>query len=119
MNVDLVQAAGAANSRNPQKDAAAADVVRAPEATTVRQPTEAKAIASLVVGVVSFAPGLGFCLGPIAICLGVQARERIQQSRGRWTGEQLATGGILTGTIGILLSIGGFIWLFGTALFAA
>ena len=72
-------------------------------------PTSNQAIWSLVFGIVTILLGwifgLGVCVGPAAIILGAQAKKRINQSGGSLTGDGLAIGGIVTGSIGLTFSV--------------
>jgi len=75
-----------------------------PQATG--QGTNGKAIASLVLGICSIVLCLGFLAGIPAVILGRMAKREIAEGNG--TGEGLATGGLITGIIGIVL---GVLWL--------
>lgn len=66
---------------------------------------DSKAIASMVVGLVGIVVGFGLCLGPVAICLGLQAKRTIQESHGSSKGEGFAIVGIVTGVISLVLGI--------------
>jgi hypothetical protein len=70
------------------------------------------AIASLVVGLISFlCCGFGFVTGVLAVVLGVLAKNQIKQTG--QNGDGLATAGIVIGAIGVIWSVG---WLiFGLA----
>ena len=75
-----------------------------PQAAT----TNGKAIASMVLGILSFV--LGFELGPfaviftiLALVFGYQAKREIRLSAGLQTGEGMAIAGIVMGWIGIAL----------------
>lgn len=63
-----------------------------------------KAKASLICGIVSLII-FGIILGPVAICLGVSAKNEIQQNPETSKGKGLATGGIVRGSIGLVLHI--------------
>lgn len=67
-----------------------------------------KATASLVTGittlVLSWCCGLGV-VGVVAIVLGVKARAEIRASGGTQTGEGVATAGIVTGVVAVLLGL--------------
>src|SRR4051812_36500047 len=62
------------------------------------QSTNGKAIASLILGIVSIVLCLGYLAGVPAIILGRMAKREIAQGNG--TGEGLAQGGFITGIIG-------------------
>jgi len=70
--------------------------------------TNAKATASLVVGigslVLSWCCGLGV-VGVVAIVLGIKARSEIKYSRGTQEGDGMALGGIITGAIAVVLGV--------------
>ena len=72
-------------------------------------PTSNQAIWSLVCGILTillgWVFGLGICVGPVAIILGAQAKKRINESGGSLTGDGLAIGGIVTGSIGLAFSV--------------
>lgn len=65
------------------------------------------AIAAMVCGILSITCTgfLGIALGPTALGLGLGARKRIGASNGWKKGDGMATAGIVTGIIGIILSI--------------
>jgi hypothetical protein len=70
--------------------------------------THSKATASLVCGIV----GLFLCgviLGPVAIYLSNQAKREIRESGGQYTGEGLATAGMVLGIIAVIAFIAGVI----------
>lgn len=73
--------------------------------------TSAMAIASLVCSIVSLFV-IGIILGPIAIFLGVRAKNEISKRPNEVTGECMATSGIVIGCIGTILSIVVIILLF-------
>lgn len=60
-------------------------------------------VASMIVGIVGLCLCTGFCMGPMAIGLGVRARRHIRFSQGRLTGGGYATAGIMLGTAGFVL----------------
>jgi len=64
--------------------------------------TNGKAIASLILGIVSIVLCLGYFAGIPAIILGRMAKGEIAQ--GNSTGEGLAQGGFITGIIGTVIS---------------
>jgi hypothetical protein len=65
------------------------------------------AIASMVCGILSITCTgfLGIVLGPTALGLGIASRKAITGSKGWKKGDGMATAGIVTGVIGIVLSI--------------
>ena len=69
-----------------------------------------KAVASLVVGIIS--PILGFCcaiiglVGIVAVVLGRSAQKEIAASNGALTGEGMAKAGVILGIIGSVIGIG-------------
>ncbi|MEX1218732.1 MAG: DUF4190 domain-containing protein [Acidimicrobiales bacterium] len=65
------------------------------------------AIAAMVCGILSITcmGFLGIILGPTALGLGLNARKSIHGSNGWKKGDGMATAGIVTGVIGIILSI--------------
>ena len=67
---------------------------------------EGKAIASLVLGVMSLPPWPGAIAGILAIVLGIGARKNIRRSRGTLCGSGLAICGIMTGFFGTCISVG-------------
>jgi len=67
---------------------------------------EGKAIASLVLGVMSLPPWPGAIAGILAIVLGAFARKDIRRSQGTLSGSMLAICGIITGFFGTCISIG-------------
>jgi hypothetical protein len=79
-----------------------------PGASYARRRTNGKATASLVVGigsiVLSWCCGLGV-VGIVAIVLGAMARNEIRRGGGQEDGDGFALGGIITGAVGLLLSL--------------
>jgi len=80
------------------------------------QQTNTMAIVSLVFGIlglVGVCPGIGAI---VALITGYMARSSIRQEPGRYSGEGLATGGIILGWIGVALIVcglcGSLIWFF-------
>ncbi|MEV7396138.1 DUF4190 domain-containing protein [Aeromicrobium sp. NPDC092404] len=66
--------------------------------------TNGKAIAALVLGIVSIVLCyLGVLIGPGAIVFGVLGKKDIKQSNGTQTGDGMATAGIVTGIIGTVV----------------
>ncbi|HEY1955609.1 MAG TPA: DUF4190 domain-containing protein [Polyangiaceae bacterium] len=78
---------------------------------------DGKAIASLVLGILSIV----MCFGPLAgipgAILGFMSKRDIGRSGGTLGGDGMALGGIITGILGTVL-VGGF-WIFYIAIFAA
>jgi len=70
-------------------------------------PADGKAVASLVLGILSLL-GCGALLAIPAVILGVLARRDAERSGGRIGGAGLALGGIVTGSIGGVLSV---VWI--------
>jgi hypothetical protein len=70
--------------------------------------TSSLAITSLITGVLSLVACPLF--GIVGLITGFMAKRKIRESNGEETGEGLATGGIVTSAIGILL-IGGIVFL--------
>jgi Domain of unknown function (DUF4190) len=66
------------------------------------QSTNGKAIAALILGIVSIVLCLGYLAGVPAIILGRMAKKEIDQGNG--TGEGLAQAGFITGLIGTVIS---------------
>jgi hypothetical protein len=66
------------------------------------QSTNGKAIASLILGIVSIVLCLGYLAGVPAIILGRMAKKEIDQGNG--TGDGLAQAGFITGLIGTVIS---------------
>ena len=72
--------------------------------------THSKATASLICGII----GLFLCgviLGPVAIYLGNQAKQEIRGSGGRYTGDGMATAGIVLGIIAVVAFVVGLIYV--------
>lgn len=71
-------------------------------------PTNAKATASLVVGIValvlSWCCGFGV-LGLVAVALGLRAKSEIRRTDGLQPGDGLATAGIALGVLAVLLGL--------------
>ena len=63
------------------------------------------AVASLVLGIVTFLPYVGLVTGWLAIHYGNAARRAIQAQPGRYQGQGLATAGRLLGIIGMCLFV--------------
>ena len=63
------------------------------------------AVASLVLGIASIAFCLGMLTGLPAVVCAHKARKRIRNSGGQITGESLASAGLVTGLIGIAMSV--------------
>ena len=73
-------------------------------------PNDGKAIASLVLGILSLVGCFGAFAGIPAVILGFLSRRDIGRSGGTLAGDGLALGGIITGILSTLLSIGMFIF---------
>jgi hypothetical protein len=89
---------------------------RSPVAQQAGPPTNGKATASLVLGIV-FLCGIGSIL---ALVFGHQAKNEIQASNGTQGGEGMATAGIILGWIGIGLALAYLLFwvlIFGGGLF--
>lgn len=67
---------------------------------------DGKAVASLVLGILSLVGCFGALAGIPAVILGVMAKRDISRSGGTMGGEGLAIGGIITGALSTLLSVG-------------
>ena len=89
--------------------------------------TSGYAVASLVLGVLSIVPGVyvgGLVMGILAIVFSRMAMTRIKAMPGSLNGQGLATAGLVTGIVGLSLSvfvilIFGAIAGLGLAMFAA
>jgi len=83
----------------------------APAEAWAEQETSGKAVAALVLGIVSY-----FFLGPLtailAIILGVMARRDIEQSDGALRGRGMASWGLWLGVVNIILVVLALIVLF-------
>jgi Domain of unknown function (DUF4190) len=82
----------------------AAPAAGAAGATVVERKKSGKAIAALVLGILSLVAPLGIVLGVIAIILGILARKEIQASIAL-DGDGMALAGIITGALGSVLFI--------------
>jgi hypothetical protein len=87
-----------------------------PASPSSGQQTQPMAIVSLIFGIlglVGVCPGLGSIIGLIT---GYMARSTIRQDPARYSGDGLATGGIVLGWIGVALMACGLcsalVWLF-------
>lgn len=67
-----------------------------------------KALWSMILGIVSLFC-CGIITGVVAVILGGQAKSEIAQSNGTQTGEGMAKAGVITGWIGIALTVLGII----------
>ena len=67
--------------------------------------TSGRAIASLVLGLLSFIPVVGFFDAIAAIALGASAQGRIKDSGGSLGGEGFATAGVVLGILGIMWNV--------------
>ena len=71
-------------------------------------PTNGYAIASLVLGILSIVPGVyigGLIMGTLAIVFSKMATTRIKAAAGSLNGQGLATAGLVTGIVGLSLSV--------------
>jgi uncharacterized Tic20 family protein len=64
--------------------------------------TSGEATAAMICGIIGLL-FFGIILGPIAICLGVSAKNKIKQNPEALTGECQATAGIVMGSIAVVL----------------
>jgi predicted RND superfamily exporter protein len=64
--------------------------------------TSGEATAAMICGIIGLF-FFGIILGPIAICLGVSAKNKIKQNPEALTGECQATAGIVMGSIAVAL----------------
>ncbi|MGH7765507.1 MAG: DUF4190 domain-containing protein [Candidatus Dormibacteraceae bacterium] len=83
----------------------------APGASYAAPRTDGLAIASLVIGIVSFVCSfacLGVIFGPTAAIMGFIARQRISSSGGTLGGGTLAIIGLILGIVGFVSSVGFF-----------
>ncbi len=69
--------------------------------------TDGKAIASLILGIFSFAPMVGWICAIVAIILGAMSIKKINASAGALTGKPMAIIGLILGILGLVL---GLIW---------
>jgi hypothetical protein len=67
-----------------------------------------KAIWSLVLGILAVLGCCGVVLGTVALVIGNQARNEIRASAGAQSGDGMALAGMITGAIGIVLSL---VWI--------
>jgi hypothetical protein len=74
----------------------------APAGAVMERKKSGKAIAALVLGILSLLAPFGIVLGIIAIVLGVMARKEIQAGTGL-DGDGMALAGIITGALGCVL----------------
>lgn len=76
--------------------------------------TNGKATASLITGIsallLSWCCGLGL-VGVVAIVLGVKARNQIRAGGGAQSGDGMALGGIITGSIAMMIGVIGLVFL--------
>jgi hypothetical protein len=71
---------------------------------------DGKAVASLVLGILSLVGCFGALAGVPAVILGFMSKRDIARSGGTMGGEGLAIGGIVTGALSTVLSIGVFVF---------
>jgi hypothetical protein len=88
----------------PAYDDAAAPAAGGAGGAVVERKKSGKAIAALVLGILSLVAPLGIVLGIIAIVLGALARKEIQASASL-DGDGMALAGIITGALGSILFI--------------
>jgi hypothetical protein len=84
--------------------------------------TDGLAIASLVIGIISFVCSffcLGVVLGPTAAIMGFISRQRIATSGGMLGGGGLAIAGLVLGIVGFIASVGFFFLYFWGAINSA
>jgi len=87
----------------------------APAGPPVGQQTNALAVWSLVLGIMSIT--LGWCCvvfalaGPAAAVLGKQAQRRADESGGSMGGRGMATAGFVLGIIGTVVLVAGIAWM--------
>jgi uncharacterized membrane protein len=67
--------------------------------------TDGKAIASLILGIFSFAPMVGWICAIIAIILGAMSMKKINASAGALTGKPMAIIGLVLGILGLVVGI--------------
>ena len=87
-----------------------------PPPYSVQQPGQGLSIASMVIGLISFAGGI--CLGPIpgliALILGLVSLSQIKRDPTRYGGKPLAIIGVITGTVSLVIfGILMFFWILG------
>ncbi len=78
----------------------------APEAKPATK-TEGKSIASLILGIFSFAPMVGPICAVLAIIFGAMSMKKINASRGAMTGKPMAVIGLILGILGLVV---GLVW---------
>lgn len=92
---------------NPQQSAPVTPPPPLPPLVPAGQ-TSGYAIASLVLGVLSIVPGMylgGLVMGILAIVFSRMAMARIKATQGSINGQGLATAGLVTGIVGLSLSV--------------
>lgn len=102
----MLTADGVAKDSVASKDTSVADAA----GSVSQAANESHAVASMVVGIISVVFvffEIGLFLGPVAICLGLQAKKKMRESEGRLAGEGCALGGIMTGAVGLILGFVG------------
>jgi uncharacterized protein DUF4190 len=88
----------------PAYDEAAPAAAGPAAGAVVQRKKSGKAIASLVLGLLSLFAPLGIVLGIIAVVLGILARKEIRASTGL-DGDGMALAGIITGAVGSVLFV--------------
>jgi hypothetical protein len=79
--------------------------------------TEPLAVGSLVLGILGLVTGLALILSPIALAMGIRAKQRITASGGMMEGYGIAQAGFVLGVIGTVIA-GLFVLFLGFCLVA-
>ena len=79
--------------------------------------TEPLAVGSLVFGILGLVTGLALILSPIALAMGIRAKQRITASGGTMEGYGIAQAGFVLGVIGTVIA-GLFVLFLGFCLVA-
>jgi hypothetical protein len=79
--------------------------------------TEPLAVGSLVLGILGLVTGLALILSPIALAMGIRAKQRIAASGGTMEGYGIAQAGFVLGVIGTVIA-GLFVLFLGFCLVA-
>ncbi len=69
--------------------------------------TDGKAIGALILGILSFAPLVGWICAVLAIIFGAMSMKKIKASGGTLTGKPMAVIGLILGILGLVI---GLIW---------